>query len=272
MAGTTTVRKRSRIRGGTVPLTLARFAGGPAGSAAGAPLPPLGRAGACPPRPAAAPPPFPPGALSAFFGSAITPSRLVEHLARPSGHPDLLAVGQGLHPDARRLVAGGIHQHHVGEVNRPLALDDPALPQLLGGLLVLLDHVDALHHHPALLGDHAQHLALLAALLALLHGPVRHRLLHRHHHHVAEGGVALVGATHHPDALDLLGPRVVRDVEHRAGLDHDAFASTCRIRHRFSFDSGRVSSTSTRSPTLLAFCSSCAFRRFDRVITRSYFG
>src|SRR6266851_1849084 len=60
MAGTTTVRKRSRIRGGTVPLTLARFAGGPAGSAAGAPLPPLGRAGACPPRPPPRPPPPPP--------------------------------------------------------------------------------------------------------------------------------------------------------------------------------------------------------------------
>src|SRR6267142_485476 len=174
MAGTTAVRKRSRIRGGTVPLTLARLAGGAAGSATGAPLPPLGRAGACPPRPAA-PPPFPPDALSAFFGSAITPSRLVEHLARPSGHPDLLAVGQRPHPDARRLVAAGIHEHHVGEMDRPLALDDPALPDLLGGPLMLLDHVDALHHHPALLGKHAQHLALLAALLA------------RHHNH----GVAL---------------------------------------------------------------------------------
>src|SRR5882672_7862672 len=165
MAGTTAVRKRSRIRGGTVPLTLARLAGAAGASVAGAPLPPLGRAGAaCPPRPAA-PPPLPPDALSAFFGSAITPSRLVEHLARPSGHPDLLAVGQRLHSDARRLVARGIHQHHVGEVDRPLPLDDPALPDLLGGPLVLLDHVDALHHHPALPGDHAQHLALLAALL-----------------------------------------------------------------------------------------------------------
>src|SRR6185503_3514031 len=171
MAGTTAVRKRSRIRGGTVPLTLARFAGGAAGSAAGAPLPPLGRAWGCPPRPAAAPPPFPAGPLSAFFGSAITPSRLVEHLARPSGHPDLLAVGQRLHADARRLVAVGIDQHHVGEVDRPLPLDDAALPHLLGGLLVLLDPVEALHHHPALLGDHPEHLALLAALLA------------RHHHH-----------------------------------------------------------------------------------------
>src|SRR5262249_15523344 len=218
-----------------------------------------------------------------------TPSRLVEHLARPLGHPDLLAVGQGLHADARGLVAARIHQHHVREVDRSFALDDPALPHLLGGPLVLLDQVDALHHHAALLGDHAQHLALLAALLArhhhhrvalshvrdrhdvplddlggegddprellvaqlpshraedagphrlvvglqqdhrvaveadvgavapadlldrahhhrpgylaLLHGPVRHRLLDRDHHHVPEGGVALVGAAHHPDAL-----------------------------------------------------------------------
>src|SRR5678815_4441309 len=94
------------MRGGVDPLTLARLPG-TAGSAA-PPLPPLGRAAACPGR-AGAPPPLPPGALSAFFGSAITPSRLVEHLARPSGHPDLLAVGQRLHADARR---------HEGAVRR----------------------------------------------------------------------------------------------------------------------------------------------------------
>src|ERR1700741_1627086 len=113
MAGTTAVRKRSCIRGVTAPPALALFAGW-AASDAGAPLPPLGRAWGCPPRPAAAPPPFPPGPLSAFFGSAITPSRLVEHLARPSGHPDLLAVGARLHPDARRLVAARIAHRHVG--------------------------------------------------------------------------------------------------------------------------------------------------------------
>src|SRR5262245_59591047 len=158
------------MRGGVAPLTLARLPGA-LGSAAGAGLPPpFGRAPAWPGRPPACPPPaLPPGAL--FFGSAITSSRSVEHLAGPPGHPNLLAVGQRLHAHPGGLVAARIHQHHVGKVDRALALDDAALPDLLGGALVLLDHVDALHHHPALLGNHAQHLALLAALLP------------RHHHH-----------------------------------------------------------------------------------------
>src|SRR5580765_5075399 len=115
------------MRGGVLPLTLARLPGA-CGSPAGAALPPLLGRAAWPALPGAAPPAFAPGAFpSSFFGSAITPSRLVEHLARPSGHPDLLAVGQLLHSDARGLVAAGIHQHHVGEVDRPLALDDAAL-------------------------------------------------------------------------------------------------------------------------------------------------
>src|SRR6266446_1665015 len=126
------------MRGGVLPLTLARLPGA-CGSPAGAALP------------AAAPPAFAPAFPSAFLGSAITSSRSVEHLARPSGHPDLLAVRESLHSDAGRLAAAGIHQHHVGEVDRPLALDDSALPDLLGGLLVLLDQVQALHHHPAFL-------------------------------------------------------------------------------------------------------------------------
>src|SRR5258708_32496912 len=87
------------MRGGVPPLTLARLPGA-CGSPAGAALPaPLGRA-AGPALPAAAPPAFAPAFPSAFFGSAITSSRSVEHLARPSGHPDLLAVRESLHSDA----------------------------------------------------------------------------------------------------------------------------------------------------------------------------
>src|SRR6266508_363225 len=56
--------------------------------------------------------------------------------------------------------------------------------------------------------------------LALLDGPVRDRLLHGDDDDVAERGVALVGAAHDADALGLLGARVVRDVDHAAGLDH----------------------------------------------------
>src|SRR5260370_31416050 len=115
------------MRGGVLPLTLARLPGA-CGSPAGAALPaPLGRA-AWPALPGAPPPPFAPGAFpSAFFGSASTSSRSVEHLARPSGHPDLLAVRHGLHSDPGRLAAAGGPHHHVGAVDRPLRLDHAAL-------------------------------------------------------------------------------------------------------------------------------------------------
>src|ERR1700730_870717 len=60
--------------------------------------------------------------------------------------------------------------------------------------------------------------------LALLHRPVRHRLLDGDDHDVAQGGVALVGAAQDADALRLLGARVVRDVEHASRLDHGALS------------------------------------------------
>src|SRR5882672_8097772 len=44
------------------------------------------------------------------------------------------------------------------------------------------------------------------------------------------------------------------------------------IRHRFSRESGRVSSISTRSPTRLSFASSCALTFLALRTTRSYFG
>src|SRR5512132_643837 len=57
--------------------------------------------------------------------------------------------------------------------------------------------------------------------LALLHGAIGRGFLDGDDDRVAERGVALVGATHDPDALHLLGAGVVGHVEHRAGLDHD---------------------------------------------------
>src|SRR5262249_14646745 len=79
--------------------------------------------------------------------------------------------GERTHTDPGGLVRLRIQQHHVGQEDRPLALDDAALAELLGRALVLLDHVDVLHEHAALVLEHAQDLALLPALLA------------RHHHH-----------------------------------------------------------------------------------------
>ena len=79
------------------------------------------------------------------------------------------------------------------------------------------------------------------------------------------------GTAAHPDAGDLPGARVVRDLQDRAHLDHrpaprflrvvadiyaSAFTRTSLRTHRFLFESGRVSSIRTRSPTLAAFSSS----------------
>src|SRR5215471_6575293 len=94
---------------------------------------------------------------------------LVDEFARPAGDPGLLAIGERAHADPGGLVRLRIHQHHVRQVDRPLALDDAALPELLGWALVLLDHVDVLDEDAPLVLKHAQDLALLPALLARHH-------------------------------------------------------------------------------------------------------
>src|SRR2546427_993513 len=55
-------------------------------------------------------------------------------------------------------------------------------------------------------------------------------------------------------------------------MDSGCAARILRIRQRFSFYRGRVSSIRTRSPTRLSLASSCAFSRFDARTTRSYCG
>src|SRR5262245_22234463 len=171
MAGMTLARNRSRSRGGTSPVTRARVAG--AATAGAAAAPPL------PGRPPLPPPwgPFPPwGALPpcgpfgfGFSSASAMALCLVDEFARPAGDPGLPAVGERAHADPGGLVRLRIHQHDVRQVDRPLALDDAALPELLRRALVLLDHVDVLDDHAALLAEHAQHLAALAALLPRHH-------------------------------------------------------------------------------------------------------
>src|SRR3954462_9786582 len=75
------------------------------------------------------------------------------------------------HP--RELVTVGTHQLHVRDVHERLDVDDAALVQLLAGAGALgagagvaLGHPDAVDHHAALLGHHAQDTALLAPILA----------------------------------------------------------------------------------------------------------
>src|SRR5215470_831134 len=171
MVGITAVRNRSRSRGGTSPVTRARVAGAAGAAAAAPPLP--GRPGARPPGwplppPCGALPPC--GAFGFGFSSASAMALyLVDEFARPAGDPGLLAVGERAHADPGGLVRLRIHQHHVRQVDRSLALDDAALPELLSRALVLLDHVDVLDEHAPLVPEHAQDLAALALLLARDH-------------------------------------------------------------------------------------------------------
>src|SRR5215831_8258775 len=172
MVGITAVRNRSRSRGGTSPVTLARAAG--AAGAAAAAAPPL--AGRPAPRPPGWPLPPPCGALPpcgafgfVFSSASAMVLYLVDEFARPAGDPGLLSVGERTHTDPGGLVRLRVHQHHVGQVDRSLALDDAALAELLGRALVLLDHVDVLHEDAVLVLEHAQDLAALAPLLARHH-------------------------------------------------------------------------------------------------------
>src|SRR5215207_10016133 len=76
------------------------------------------------------------------------------------------------HADARRTAVVRVDEHDVGDVDRAFLLDDAA--DLLGALrvgdlhraLVALDDVQPLDVDALLLGVDAQHLALLAAVLA----------------------------------------------------------------------------------------------------------
>src|SRR5262249_11186387 len=58
--------------------------------------------------------------------------------------------------------------------------------------------------------------------LALLHAAARNGLLDRDHNHVADGGVALLGATEDLDAHDPTRAGIAGHVEVGLHLDHDA--------------------------------------------------
>src|SRR3989304_2639020 len=154
-AGITVPRTRSRRRGGTAPVTFGRAAG-VSGAADGAPLPPLPAGAGCFFPAATAGP-----ALGALCASAMV-LRLVDDLARLLGDAGLLAVRQQTDANPRGCIGPGIHQHHVGEVQGRLALDDTALAKPLSGALVLLHHVEALDEDTPLGRQHPQHLPSLA--------------------------------------------------------------------------------------------------------------
>src|SRR3954468_12774284 len=78
-------------------------------------------------------------------------------------------------------------------------------------------------------------------------------------------------AAHDADAEDLTGARVVGDAQTGFLLDHFAASTISASRQFFSFESGRVSTMRTTSPTFAAFCSSCAWNLVERRMTFLYF-
>src|SRR5690348_485248 len=78
--------------------------------------------------------------------------------SRTLGDPHLLAAGQDLESDARRLAVLGIRVGDVRKVDRRFFGDDPAF-LLRGLLLVTLDHIDAAHQRAPLGRPNLDHFA-----------------------------------------------------------------------------------------------------------------
>src|SRR5712691_4594572 len=93
-------------------------------------------------------------------------SGVLERLAAAATHADGHGVARPAVTDPRRLVTARADRKDIRKVDRRLLLDDA--PRLLHAprLRVPLDQVDPLDDDPVPLGEHAQHLAGLAALFA----------------------------------------------------------------------------------------------------------
>src|SRR5690606_6687625 len=135
----------------------------------------------------------------------------------------------------------------AGAARLPVVLQDH------GGVLVELD-VRAVG--TAGLLDRAHHDRLDD--IALLDVAAGDGVLHRGDDDVAQARVAAVGAAEHADGEQLLGARVVGDLESRFVLDHLAFSRISTRRQRLVALSGRVSLMRTRSPMPAELFSSCA--------------
>src|SRR4051794_23753966 len=94
--------------------------------------------------------------------------------------------------------------------------------------------------------------------LALLDRALRRRLLDRRGDDVTDAGIAALVPAHDADAEDLARAGVVGHAQPRLVLDHFARSSTSIRRQRFVRESGRASTTRTRSPSLASLFSSWA--------------
>src|SRR5690606_28216297 len=98
-------------------------------------------------------------------GYSFLHSSGVDRLTARAEHAQAAPILEDLGTDALALARGRVEMHHVGRVDRRLALDHPAgLVGLRVRLGVALDHVDV--RPDDLVAEHAHHVALLALVLA----------------------------------------------------------------------------------------------------------
>src|SRR5262249_10309478 len=119
--------------------------------------------------PLAAPPPFSPFSFSsAMFvvpQLSVLCSRRLASRAALDADPALLLTFVVLMAGPARGRALAAPERDVRSLHRAFLLQDAAARVALRGLGVALDHVDALDHHAALVGEQAQHAPALALLL-----------------------------------------------------------------------------------------------------------
>src|SRR5690606_19162601 len=98
----------------------------------------------------------------AMYPKPHSARRSLDILTALATDADLAVVFVDAIADASASFALRADQHHVGEVNRRLELDDAWLDLLaasLDGAMVFLDDIDPLDDHAVLLGNDAQHFA-----------------------------------------------------------------------------------------------------------------
>src|SRR6185312_2574695 len=186
----------------------------------------------------------------------------------PSFSDDLRRQGDDLHEPLLAQLAR--HRTEDAGADRLVGVVDQD-----GGVVVETDVAAVLT--PLLLGRPHDH---RLDDLPLLDRAIGRGLLHRSGDDVAQPAVLARRATPQVDAGDLLGARVVRHVENSSHLDHRRYSlnqahysarfKIWRTRQRLVFDSGRLETISTSSPTLHLFSSSWAWNFFVFFIYRWY--
>src|SRR3954469_7973981 len=157
-----------------------------------------------------------------------------------------------------RREAHDLHEAAVAQLARDRPEDARAARVVLrvdddGGVLVEGD-VGAVVAPDRLLGAHAPR----RDHLALLDGALRVGLLDGRRDDVPDARVAALVPALDADAEDLASTGVVGDLQARLVLDHRARSRTSMSRQRLVLDSGRDSTTRTRSPSCASLAESCA--------------